>query len=191
MFSVQPSNRDIATAPTYRVSVLQMECSCGRWYQVGIPCIHALAVICKLSYNSVSNADLFYSHTFFYEGHLHKRRVEMFRMCNFAGQFPGDDEIQQASTVKTYSPLRIPLINVEGEFLSEKRIQSQGETVSGKKNKTSTIKAKAVDKKRRTQCSYCGKIAGRDHDVRACLRDIERQREAAETIFSLKVSTTT
>ena len=131
----------------------------------------------------VSHAKSFYSRTFFYENHLQSSVKAMFQNCVFAGELPGDDDIKAAKLRREYEPLTCKVINVEGDFLSKKRIKSQGEAKKG-----SNISARASTLNTRGICRYCGKIVGNSHSVFDCENERSKQLEASDILATLSSS---
>ena len=137
-------------------------CSCQRWFQVGVPCEHAQAVIRapgnkELLKNIFSNAN-------FHKHMLNSTRKELFTKCNVLGVLPDTDSVERNKSTGDFQPLE-PIIVEVGSLLSDvssKRIASTSES-----SKPSNIASNK--RRRRAPCVSCGKtISSTKTHYRGC-----------------------
>jgi hypothetical protein len=146
---------------TSGVNLSEKACTCGRYQQTGIPCMHAWAVLMELR---ISDSDLFTDKYF----HMHCFTLPLKSMFtkvpSFIGTVPSTSAVEDRLHRQIFQTVRPRLVVNTVSCRSSKRITSSGEA-SGK----SSISAGAFSKSRK-QCGICLKMLARRtiHPPSAC-----------------------
>ena len=152
----------------YTVDIGGRTCTCQHWYQIGIPCEHAIAVV-----NHTKDWSNLFTPAYFHRHMLTETRHELFTKHNLCLLLPDDHRVKVNKTLRTFPPLE-PVLEDVGELasdVSKKRVASQGES-----SKPSNIKSGA--KRHRYVCKSCGKDLSKNTDHtpgnKACRNHLRR-----------------
>ena len=130
------------------------------WQQLGVPCIHAVAVIQQ---RQILSDPLFYTETYFHPSALTATKIALFTN-KLTGIFPSDSDVDERKILTDYLPLHPTIVLKKGEVISKKRFTSIGEAPS-----SSSITTTACKKGARKPCVHCGKLIKGPHtNFRAC-----------------------
>jgi hypothetical protein len=165
LYQLSHTKSNIHHSTTYNLDLLRKTCSCLKWSQEGVPCIHCiqvgiyLKIINEEFYTKYVNK-LWFTKTF----------KEVFNLKSMELIIPDDIAIDSRKAEKEYDNINI-LTKISKSIISKKRIQSNGDSSSSAS--ISATRAKAA----KISCSICGKELARTtkHPASACEKFMNRK----------------
>lgn len=164
------------TAVFHRIDVSVSECSCGKWKQTGILCIHAYKYVSTHSHvapNGIFNEQFFTPICF-------TDHWRMFYDHNtIVGILPGDEDVERVMSSQSQSHLIIAprLTNKadDTQRITMKRIRGSNE-----QSTSGSIAPVGLKKKR--QCKYCGNWLAKTtkHPPTACIQARNKKQKTEE-----------